>query len=234
MPDPKMDNIIELTDVIEYGVNAPKPEKTAEGTDLNFERELKDLFAASSPRGAAGQGASAPGIDPAMLGELRQHLEKRIDAVAAKVDAFPTPPASIDEQALADRIKREILAELPEHALAPAPTDLAPRVEAATKDLSFELEALKDRVAALDPKELESRILSRVEERLQAFQAGLPPIPAPVDEKALADRARDGLATLNDLNGLRQETQEEIRKAVPSVAARIIREEIQALLKELG
>ena len=53
MPDPKTDDIIDLTDIIEYGARASKPEKAAEGVDLNFERELEGLFAESSPHGAA-------------------------------------------------------------------------------------------------------------------------------------------------------------------------------------
>jgi len=237
MPDPKKDNIIELTDVLEYGANAAKPEKTAGGADLAFERELEDLFAASSPHAASTQAPRAPQLDPAKLEELRQDLSKRIDAVAAKVDALPTPsavPAPLDEQALTERIKREILAQLPKPEAIPASPDLSPKMEALAKDLGAQVEALKDHLAALDPKELESRIVSRVEERLRAFQAGLPPMPAPVDEKALVGRARDGLATMNDLNGLRGEIEEEIRKAVPSAAARIIREEIQNLLRQLG
>jgi len=237
MPDPKTDNIIELTDVIEYGAGAAKPEKTAGGSDLSFERELEDLFAASSPNAASAQAPRAPEVDPAALKDLREHLEKRIDAVAARVDALPVPPAPIDEQALTDRIKHDILARLPKPEAIPAPPaseNLPPKVEALAKDLRFEMEALKDHLAAMDPKELESRIASRVEERLRAFQAGLPPIPAPVDEKALAGRVRDGLATRSDLDGLRREIQEEIRKAVPAAAAHIIREEIQTLLKEVG
>ena len=43
-----------------------------------------------------------------------------------------------------------------------------------------------------------------------------------------------GLATRADLDAMRQDLEAHVAKAIPAAAARVIREEIQALLRDMG
>jgi len=219
--------------------------------------------------------APAEAADPsAQIAELRESLEARMDALQAEL------PKAVDEEALAERIKDEVLAAMPQSEAAPAldETALAERIkdevlaampaasgeagpQAGTDDLLAQVEAkLDDRLEAFKQELPAAGEASGVEEtaaRLQgaidSVQARLDAVPADmssmVDEIAASLGARmdafeagsgpqaaaqdlSGYVSKDELDALRQDILAEMKKAVPAAAAQIIREEIQALLKD--
>jgi hypothetical protein len=256
-----------------------------ESLTASFQAKLDEALAGLrdeiSSTGAAAAQSPEP-VDPVpLIEELRRSFEERIEALAADIPPASEPTPPVDEDALAARIKEQVLAELAEQPAAEGEGDSG---EAA--------------VPAIDAEALEATVLSQVEERLDALQAeisaateavahvaasveassegtdGAPSgqelsaalrddvealkaqvesIPAPVDPapllaelearlesriagleaQAAAAPDLDGLASKDDLAALRRDILEEIRKSVPAAAARIIREEIHALVQEM-
>lgn len=210
------------------------------------------------PFEAALAGAAAAAAAPAASGEALDAMSGRIDAIEDKLgglaetfksmldealEAFKAGmPAALDEEALASRLKDEILAALPEPAAAVVPepvADPAPLIEELKADLAAQIESLRGELPQpLDEEALAARIKDEI----------LAALPAPLDEEALAARIREdilaalpdpaapdlsGLASRDELAAARQEVMAEMRKAVPAAAARVIREEIKALVETM-
>ncbi|MFZ5427009.1 MAG: hypothetical protein ACOZEN_08535 [Thermodesulfobacteriota bacterium] len=182
---------------------------------------------------AADAQAPSPAID-----ELRQSLEEKIEslraglpgavdesALAASVkemvlSELPAPPAGFDSEAveaLVDGKLEAFRAGLPEPAGAAAPVDESALAASVKEMVLSELPAPS---AGLDSEAVEAL----VDGKLEAFKAALPGPAAP---------DLSGLASIGALDALRAEILGEIQKAVPAAAARIIREEIQALVQEM-
>lgn len=185
-----------------------------------------------------------PSPDPApMIEEARQGLEERIEALRADI------PGPVDEETLAERIKGEILSAMP------APAEAAPGAEALLEEAAARMEtrlaAFKDELSGGAPSMAEEAA-ARLEGKIDAVQSRIDAIQADasslVDELAARLEQRisavetqgaspaapdlSGLASKDELAALRQDILAEIRKAVPAAAAQVIREEIQALLRE--
>jgi len=190
--------------------------------------------------------APAPEAPPVDIEALEARIEARMAALMEeRLEAFkaelPATPEPLDEEALAERVKEEVLAGLPEPVEPAAPVETPPSIdaEALTSELGdnlrSEMKAMEARLAAemeakvadipapADPASLVEELSARLSDRLSALEASVA-APAP-DLGTLASR--------DDLAALRLELLAEIKKAVPAAAARIIREEIQALVQEM-
>jgi len=184
------EDIIELTDIIERGPGAPKADASGSGGDLNFERELEDLFA-DAPGVAGGKGAdSMPGFDgldlPDETGTGKGAADDidldGLDALLAEAGkatsgvAAPNIPDDFLDMALGEQAP-----EKPAKAASPA----------ATEETRLALEALGGRLDTLEAKfsglgeSLAQTFMPMVDEALAGFKAGLPPA---LDEEALEGR----------------------------------------------
>jgi hypothetical protein len=149
------------------------------------------------------------------------------EAVAGLKADMPAAAPSIDEEALAARIRDEVLAALPqsEASSESAAADPAPMIEEATARLQGAIDAVQNRVDAVpaDVSSMLDELAERTGQRMDELESRIP-----------AGEAQDvsGLATREELDQLRQDVLAEIRKAVPAAAAQVIREEIQALLQD--
>lgn len=182
---------------------------------------LTDSFRAMLDDAVAGIKAELPAqaeppADPApMIAELKQSLEEQIETLKAKL------PKPLDEEALAERIKQEILAALPG---APDTGESAvPMIEEATARLQGGIDALQARMDAVpaDLSSLVDELAAQLEPRITAIEA----------QAAAGSPNQPGVST-DDLDALRQEVLADMKKAMPAAAAQVIREEIQALLQE--
>jgi hypothetical protein len=245
--------------------------------------------AALAGAGVAAAAAAPPA--PAASSESLAALAARMDAIEDKLgglgdsfksmldealDAFKAGmPAALDEDALASRIKDEVVAALPEPAAALVPesaADPAPLIEELKASLEAQIESLRSELPQpLDEEALAGRIKDEIlaalpapaeataadpapliEELKASFEAQIESLrselPQPLDEEALAGRIKDeilaappapaapdlsGLPSKEDLAAVRQEVMAEMRKAVPAAAAQVIREEIKALVETM-
>ncbi|WP_027191122.1 hypothetical protein [Fundidesulfovibrio putealis] len=180
------------------------------------------------------QAASESQADPAsMIAELKESLEQQNEALKSELSALATPAQEpLDEAALAERVKQEVLAALPTPEAAGAGAgealvqvqELSGRVDAELSEVMARIEAIP---APADTDALARQLedLAARQEQIQARLDALETKPAAPD--------LSGLVSREELAALRQSILDEMQKAVPAVAARIIREEIQALVREM-
>jgi hypothetical protein len=182
---------------------------------------LTDSFKAMLDDAVAGIKAELPAqaeppADPApMIAELKQSLEEQIEALKAEL------PKPLNEEALAERIKQEILAALPG---APDTGESAvPMIEEATARLPGSIDALQSRMDGVpaDLSSLVDELAAQLEPRIAALET----------QAAAGSPSQPGVST-DDLDALRQEVLADMKKAMPAAAAQVIREEIQTLLQE--
>lgn len=165
----------------------------------------------------------APVDAQAIVDQTRDMLEERLAAFKEELAALsPQPQAEpLDEEALTRRVTEQVLAALPEQpAVEPQP--------------------------GVDAQAIVDQTRTMLEERLAAFQFAQPEPQPPgedlsprldaLEERLAAQAAPDmtGLATRADLDAMRQDLEAHVAKAIPAAAARVIREEIQALLRDMG
>jgi len=184
------------------------------------------------------QAASESQADPAsMIAELKESLEQQNEALKSELFALAAPQESsqaIDEEALAERVKQEVLSSLPAPEAAPEGDgagdalakvqELSGRVDAELSEVMARIEAIP---APADTAALASKLddLAALQEQIQARLDALEAKPAAPD--------LSGFVSREELAALRQGILDEMQKAVPAAAARIIREEIQALVREM-
>jgi hypothetical protein len=206
---------------------APLGEEALEARVLTQLEERLDAF--RTEISVAEPVSPAPVDAEALEAKVLTQLEERLDAFRAEISAASTAaPAPFDEEVLASRVKEEILSELPEPGESPALMDPAPLIAELSAELRGDLETLKAQVAAIpaptDAASLLEDLAARLESRLSALESRDASHPAP---------GLDRLASKDDLDTLRRDILDEVRKIVPAAAARIIREEIQALVQEM-
>jgi uncharacterized protein YicC (UPF0701 family) len=164
---------------------------------------------------AEGEGDSGQAVVPAIDAEALEatvlsQVEERLDALQAEISAATEAVAHVAASV-----------EAPSEGMDGAPS--GQELSAALRD---DVEALKAQVesipAPVDPAALLEELEARLESRIAGLEAQAPPVPD-----------LDGLASKDDLAALRRDILEEIRKSVPAAAARIIREEIHALVQEM-
>ena len=210
----------------------PEPvdaEALAAQVEARLDEKLADLQAVSESQ-----------ADPAsMIAELKESLEQQNEALKSELFALaapsesqesPEPQEPVDEAALAERVKQEVLSSLPApeadgagDALAKV-QELSGRVDAELSEVMARIEAIP---APADTDALVKQLddLATRQEQIQARLDALEAKPAAPD--------LSGFVSRDELAALRQGILDEMQKAVPAAAARIIREEIQALVREM-
>ncbi len=200
----------------------------------------------------------------AEIDALRQALPAPLDeaALAQRItvevlSALPEPQAPVDAQAIVDQARdmlEQLLASFKEElaALAPEPQAEPLDEEALTRRVTEQvLAALPEQPAvepqaSVDAQAIVDQTRTMREERLAAFQLAQPEPQAPGEDLAprldaleerlgaLAAPDLSGLASRADLDAMRQDLEALVAKSIPAAAARVIREEIQALLRDMG
>lgn len=227
-----------LAERVKQEVLSALPEPVAQPEPIDAEALAAQLKARVDEKLADLQAASESQADPAaMIAELKESLEQQNEALKSELFALAAPQESsqpVDEEALAERVKQEVLSALPAPAAAPE-GDGADEALAKVQELS-----------------------GRVDAELAEVMARIEAVPAPADTAALTGKLDDlaarqeqilarldaleakpaapdlgGLVSRDELAALRQSILDEMQKAVPAAAAKIIREEIQALVREM-
>jgi hypothetical protein len=208
---------------------AIQPAQTAPGVDVKALEDRLDGLEAKMAGLAESREAAEPGAD---LAELVAKLDERMSAVEGLAQSIPAP---VDQEALAGAIKEQLLAEMPEMPAPQDPVDLEALAAQIKDQLAAELPAAQASGSDADTLDM----IAKLDERLSALEARLEDMGAVQEpEEALGqDQETEGLATSQDLKllelSLREELLAEIKKAVPAAAAQVIREEIQALVREM-
>lgn len=224
------------------------PEDKPAGSQAGDEVDLDGLDALlaeaekTRPGGAAPEPAPA-GAGDAGLADRLEALERQVASLEERVAAA----SSEDVAALADQVREHLALEHAEPAPAeagPAAEELAARVEELSARFEERLAALEERLAetAAAGGEVGPRIeelSARLEERLAGLEAvlgSLPdvsalPSPESFREMLAPLASRDDLGALE--NTLHEKLSAEIGKAVSAAAAQIIREEIQAVVRDM-
>ncbi|MFP5240525.1 MAG: hypothetical protein ACLGQW_11900, partial [Acidobacteriota bacterium] len=175
------EDIIELTDIIERGPGAPKADASASGGDLNFERELEDLFSDTAETAGTQASDTMPGFDgldlPEETGLQGEDIDlDGLDALLAEAGKSPSTAAKLEIPD--DFMDMALGAQAPE----PAASAAAP-APAASEEAKLALEALTARLDSLEAKfsglgeTLAQTIMPMVDEAMAGFKAGLPGMP---------------------------------------------------------
>ncbi|NMC48879.1 MAG: hypothetical protein GYA47_05540, partial [Desulfovibrio sp.] len=173
----------------------------------------------------ASPATDVPAALSALSDELRAFVQERLGAFEADMAAKLPAPVDPDAEAqAAEALRREVLTRAEE-----AATSLRAEMETAMSDLRTGLEEVKARVDAA-PQALQAPAgddldglrgqVAELSAALEALRVDVEARVTRVDQDALCTRLRLDMAA-------------EIEKAVPAAAARIIREEIEALTREM-
>ncbi|WP_243312254.1 hypothetical protein [Fundidesulfovibrio agrisoli] len=176
------EDIIELTDIIERGPGAPKADASASGGDLNFERELEDLFSDTAEPAGTKASDAMPGFDgldlPDETGIPGEDIDlDGLDALLAEAGKSPSTAAKLEIPD--DFMDMALGAQAHEPAASAAAFASAP----ASEEAKLALEALTARLDTLEAKfsglgeTLAQTFMPMVDEALAGFKAGLPAMP---------------------------------------------------------
>lgn len=175
----------------------------------------------------ASPATDVPAALSALSDELRAFVEERLGALEADMAAkLPAPVDPEVEARAAEALRREVLTRAEE-----AATSLRAEMETTLSDLRAGLEEVKARVESA-PSAAEADVsalsdLAGLRDQVAEFPAALEALRADVEAR-VTKVDQDALCTR-----LRMDMAAEIEKAVPAAAARIIREEIEALMREM-